>query len=248
MKPLRAIIGAVWLLVAAASMAEEGQVTDVDVPAGTNYSVARFRFWCHPEVKTPRAVAVLVPGSNDDGRALAQDPFWRDFAKRHRLALLGCCFKDHPHENMNIEAYARAGDGSGPALLEALGRCAKATEHAEVATAPLLLWGHSAGGEFNYEFACWHPERVAAFVVNKGGYYFTHLAPTATRQVPGIFFIGAKDEEFRIWSVRGIFAVNQRAGAVWKLVIEPDAGHEVGGTRGMAVEYFETVLNNRFGP
>ena len=245
MKPLCAIIGAVCLLAAAVTVAEEGQVYDVDVPAGTNYAVARFRLWHPPEVKVLRAVAALVPGSNDDGRALAQDLFWQEFARRHRLALLGCCFKDYPHENMNIEAYARAGDGSGPALLEALGRLAKATEHAEVAAAPLLLWGHSAGGEFNYEFACWRPERVLAFVVNKGGYYFTHLAPSATRRVPGIFFVGGKDEEFRVLSLRGIFAVNQRAGAVWKLVIEPEAGHEVGGTRRMAVEFFESVLSNR---
>ena len=40
--------------------------------------------------------------------------------------------------------------------------------HPEVASAPLLLWGMSAGGEFNYEFTVWKPERVAAFIVNKG--------------------------------------------------------------------------------
>jgi pimeloyl-ACP methyl ester carboxylesterase len=31
----------------------------------------------------------------------------------------------------------------------------------------------SAGGQFNYEFAAWKPDRVAAFVVNKGGIYYT---------------------------------------------------------------------------
>ena len=84
---------------------------------------------------------------------------------------------------MNIEDYARAQDGSGRALLDAMDRFASTTAHPEAATAPLFLWGHSAGGEFNYEFVCWKPERVAAFVVNKGGYYFTHLAPAATRAV-----------------------------------------------------------------
>ena len=248
MKALRGTVGAVWLLAASACMAEESRVVDAEIPAGANYAVARFRFWHPLEVRVLTGVAVLVPGSNDDGRALVEDLFWQDFARRHRLALLGCCFKDRPHENMNIEEYARAGDGSGPALLEALGRFAKATEHAEGATAPLLLWGHSAGGEFNYEFACWKPERVLAFVVNKGGYYFTHLAPPATRQIPGVFFIGGKDEEFRILSIRGIFAVNQRAGAVWKLVTEPDVGHEVGATRQMASQFFEAILASRPGP
>ncbi len=45
----------------------------------------------------------------------------------------------------------------------------------EIAQAPLLLWGMSAGGEFNYEFVAWKPERVAAFVVNKGGIYYSAL-------------------------------------------------------------------------
>ena len=82
----------------------------------------------------------------------------------------------------------------------------------------------------------------------KGGYYFTHLAPTRTRQVPGIFFIGGKDEEFRLHSIRGIFAINQRAGAAWKLVNRPDEGHEEGKTRELAVQFFEEVLAAHSGP
>ena len=242
---IRATLGAVWLLAVAAGAAEESPALDTAIPAGSHFAVAHFRFWYPPDVKPLRAALVLVPGSNADGRALAQDIFWQNFARQHRLGLMGCWFKDHPHENMNIEEYARAADGSGAALLEGLDRFAKTTAHSEISTAPLLLWGHSAGGEFNYEFACWKPERVMAFVVNKGGYYFTHLAPPTTRKVPGIFFIGGKDEEFRVLSIRGIFAVNQRAGAVWKLVTEPEAGHEVGKTRELAVQFFEEILAPR---
>ena len=146
---------------------------------------------------------------------------------------------------MNIENYARAHDGSGGALLAAVDRLAKAAGHSEAAAAPLLLWGHSAGGEFNYEFACWKPKRVAAFVVNKGGYYFTHLAPAATRAVPGIFFVGGKDEAFRIQSIQGIFAVNRQAGCAWKLTVEPHAGHELGKTRELAAEFFAEVIARR---
>jgi hypothetical protein len=42
--------------------------------------------------------------------------------------------------------------------------------------APVALWGVSAGVKFNYEFVCWKPERVTAFVVNKGGIYYSSLA------------------------------------------------------------------------
>ena len=231
----------ILLLAVSTGRAADRQL-DAQLPAGSNYAVAAFRFWHPADVKVLHGVLVLVPGSNDDGRAMAQEPFWQAFAQRHQLGLVACCFKDHPHENMNIEEYARAGAGSGAALLEALARFATDTQHPEVASASLLLWGHSAGGEFNYEFACWKPERVTAFVVNKGGYYFTHLAPTAARNRPSIFFIGGKDEEFRILSIRGIFAINQKAGAAWKLVVNPSEGHEIGQTREQAVRFFDEVL------
>ncbi|HUL54397.1 MAG TPA: hypothetical protein VLT83_13405 [Opitutaceae bacterium] len=232
-----------WL--ATAGLVTAAAANDVEMPPGSNFAVAAFRWWHPPEAGILRGVAVLVPGSNSDGRAQVEDPFWQDFARKHRLALVGCWFTDHPHENKNIEDYARASAGSGQALLEAVDRLAKTAAHPEAASAPLLLWGLSAGGEFNYEFACWQPARVAAFVVNKGGYYFTHLAPAATRAVPGIFFVGSKDEAFRIQSIEGIFAVNRQAGAAWKLVIAPDEGHEQGRTRELAAEFFAEALSRR---
>jgi dienelactone hydrolase len=232
-------------IAAATGFAGTKATFDVEIPPGPNFAVAAFRWWHPPEAGALLGIAVLVPGSNSDGRAQVGDPFWQDFARAHSLALVGCWFKDRPHANMNIEDYARASAGSGRALLDAVEQLAKAAAHPEAAAAPLLLWGHSAGGEFNYEFACWEPARVAAFVVNKGGYYFTHLAPAATRAVPGIFFVGGKDEAFRIQSIQGIFAVNRQAGAAWKLIVEPDAGHELGKTRELAVEFFAEVISRR---
>ena len=225
-----------------AAFGGDGATFEFEAAPGPNFAIAAFRWWHPPETKSLQGVLVLVPGSNSDGRAQVGDPFWQDFARQHDLALVGCWFTDHPHENMNIEDYARAPNGSGRALLDAVDRLAKTAAHPEAAAAPLLLWGHSAGGEFNFEFACWEPARVAAFVVNKGGYYFTHLAPAATRAVPGIFFVGGKDEHFRIQSIQGIFAVNHQAGAIWTFTVEPDTGHEVGKTRELAAEFFAKVI------
>lgn len=75
--------------------------------------------------------------------------------------------------------------------------------------------------------------------------YFTHLAPPAARRVPAVFFIAAKDEGFRIVSIRGLHAFNHRVGAVWKLVAEPEEAHEVGKTREHAVQFFEENLARR---
>jgi len=68
-------------------------------------------------------------------------------------------------EGKSIEEYAYVKNGSGQALIDILESFVKTSNHPELEFAPLALWGMSAGGEFNYEFACWKPERIIAFVV-----------------------------------------------------------------------------------
>jgi pimeloyl-ACP methyl ester carboxylesterase len=222
----------------------QANVADVQIPSGANYQTAAFRLWCPAGHEPLKGILVLVPGSNGDGRPAVNDEVWQAFATQQRLALLGCCFTDKPHPNMNIEAYAMASHGSGQALLDAIPQLASQIARPEIGQLPLLLWGHSAGGQFNYEFACAYPGRVLTFIVNKGGYYFTHLAPEPTRQIPGLFFIGERDDDFRRWSIQGIFAVNRQAGARWALATEPAAGHEEGQTRELALAWFQSLLEN----
>lgn len=217
-------------------------VLDEAAPPGENYDVAEFRLWCPPDVARVQAVLVLNPGSNGDGRGAVDDPVWRAFAVTHRLALVGTRFTDKKHDQNFIEEYVNVSKGSGQALLDALGRLATRASHPELASAPLLLWGMSAGGQFNYEFVAWKPERVVAFVVNKGGIYYSALLPPAARRVPGMLFVGGKDLEFRTNTIAGLFAVNRRGGALWALAEEPGAAHIVGRSRDVALMFYEDVL------
>src|ERR1041384_103607 len=197
-----------------------GAAFDFAVPPGTNYDKAEFRLWYPASAAPVQAALVLVPGSHGDGRPAADDPFWRAFAARHHLALVACRFTDKPHDQAFIEHYVNVSQGSGQALVDALSGFADRTRHAELATAPLLFWGMSAGGEFNYEFVAWKPERVVAFVVNKGGIYYSALVSRAAREVPGILFVGEKDLESRVNMIAGLFAVNRRGGALWAFANE----------------------------
>ena len=63
------------------------------------------------------------------------------------------------------------------------------------------------------------PERVAAFVVSKGGIYYSAMVSQAARRVPGIRFIGGKDLEFRNQTSAGLFSIKRR-GAWQALVTE----------------------------
>jgi pimeloyl-ACP methyl ester carboxylesterase len=221
------------------------QVLDDSVQTGRNFEKAAFRFWCPEGLKQIRSILVLVPGSNGDGRNQILDTLWRDLANRNGLALVGCYFTDFRHADPDAELYVKAAEGSGQALLDAIARFGGRSGHPELEEAPLLLWGHSAGGQFNYEFTCWKPSRILGFVVNKGGIYYSAMVPEASRQVPGIFFTGEKDLEYRSDIVKGIFAVNRRFGALWTIAEEPGAGHEVGRTQSLAKAYFGELIHLR---
>jgi poly(3-hydroxybutyrate) depolymerase len=215
---------------------------EITIPPGANFDKANFRLWLPKDVKTVRAIAVLVPGSNGDGRAMANDAAWQAFATKEKVALVGCQITDKPHDQSFLEDYVNVSHGAGQALVDALTQLASKTSHPELAGAPIMLWGMSAGGEFDYEFAAWKPERVIAFVVNKGGIYYTALASRATRSVPALLFIGEKDLETRIDTITGIFAVNRRAAALWALTQEPGAAHVVARSQELGIKFFEDVL------
>jgi len=54
----------------------------------------------------------------------------------------------------------------------------------KLAKLPLLLIGHSQGGNFTYNYICWRPERVRAFAATK--WIIPGSPKAASFQVPGI--------------------------------------------------------------
>jgi dienelactone hydrolase len=222
---------------------------DITIPstALSNFEHADFRLWIPDGAGRLTSILVLVPGSNGEGRRMADDSLWQSFATRNHAAIVATRFTDKPHDQNFLEDYVNVSRGSGQALLNAIDSLAVLAKHPELTKAPLLLWGMSAGGQFNYEFTAWKPERVAAFVVNKGGIYYSALVPRAAREVPGLLFIGGKDLESRVATITGLFAVNRRAGALWALTEEPSVGHAVARSAQLGAKFFEDVLALRLG-
>lgn len=231
-----------FLIQACSNLTMQAAILNDSIPPGNNYEKAAFRLWYPDDYKTISGIIVLMPGSNSDGRDWINDEFWQSLAQKHNFALMGCYFTDQEHMDMDIEYYANAKEGSGQALLTSLSHMAEKSGFSELSDAPLVLWGHSAGGQFNYEFVCWKPERVVAFVVNKGGIYYTALAPKPARDVPGLFFTGENDFPPRIDIIKGIFSLNRRVGALWAIAEEPNAGHEIGHTQKLAGIFFDEII------
>ena len=220
-------------------------VLNDSITRGTNFETIALRLWLDKSVKQIRGIVVVVPGSNGDGRDMVLDTAWQNLARRHKFALVGCYMTDKPHEHMAIERYVDVKLGSGQAFLDVLTRLALQSGHVELEQAPMVLFGESAGGQFNYEMVCWKPERVIAFVVNKGGIYYSSLAPATAWEVPGLFITGEKDSPFRNNIINGIFSINRRFGAQWMLVEEPGVGHEFENSRIFSRLFFEQVISLR---
>jgi hypothetical protein len=127
------------------------------------------------------------------------------FASRYDIALIGCHFADKPHGEL-VESYANAAQDSGQALLDAIVAFSSRSGHPELANAPLLLWGMSAGGEFNYEFTAWDLSAWLRSLQTKVAFIFLLFCRRLRAGSPGLLFVGEEDLEWRRRVVVGLFA------------------------------------------
>lgn len=179
-------------------------------PDATN-NFAEASFSCLTPLEQPRGILFLAGGTDSDARPWLADPHWRALAERERLVLIAACLRGAG------EAYEEASKGSGQALLDAIAAFAKQSGQSTLPRLPLILYGHSAGAQFGFNFACWKPERVRAIVCVKSG-----PLPEPPRGVSptfaALFIVGERDQPGRIREVARSFAFGRFLGAPWCLV------------------------------
>jgi poly(3-hydroxybutyrate) depolymerase len=222
-------------------------VWDYDAkPRGVpDLQTAQFRVWIPDAEKPVRGMIVLVPGANGDGRGDVNAGDWQALATELGFGLIACHFDSGVKDDVG---YSYAAKGSGKTLLAALEKFAAEHKRPEVAKAPLLLWGHSAGGQFNYNFACWKPERTIAFIVNEGGSCYETPSTPQTRATPAILFAGEKDTPVRVNSITDLFLKGRSRGALWAFCLEKGLGHAVGPSRHIAQQFFRAIVAMRLPP
>ena len=238
MKKLIFIVSA--LLFSLNSIAQKEDFSFYD---GKNFQLAEFRFW-NPNLNDDyNGILVLTPGINRDGREAVLDTVWQKFATKHNLIIVASHFKNY--ESNNNLRYRDASKGSGEILLKSIEKYSQEISNKNINELPLLLYGFSAGGQYNFEFASWKPERVISFVVNKGGYYNTALTSSETQKVPGIFFIGEDDLYYRNNLILGIYSANRSQGANWTLITEKETKHSPKNSKDLSISFFESIMPKR---
>ncbi|HUF46510.1 MAG TPA: hypothetical protein VMM93_01780 [Vicinamibacterales bacterium] len=115
----------------------------------------------------------------------------------------------------------RAGADAVELLLRRLG---DESSRPELATAPLIIWGHSAGGQLGSRIASVLSQRTIAFI-----HYHTNggvrEGQRALYRIPALLFVGGKDAAADAGLAEGAWRAGRLAGAPWTFATEPDADH-----------------------
>ena len=219
-----------------------------------------YSLWIPEGVKQLRGIIVhqhgCGRGASLGGLTAADDLHWQALAKKWECGLLGPAFE--PKEGVNCRLWCDPRNGSGDKFLQALDQLAQLSGHAEVATVPWCLWGHSGGAYWASLMLAKHPERIVAIWLRSGTAYPYWAdgrieAPTLTDAaytVPIAGNPGKKEqdhERFRIaWDgTEQMQAEFQKHGAFFEFIPDPRTAHECGDSRYMAIPFFDFWLKHR---
>ena len=200
----------------------------------------QYTVWIPAGVKQLRGVVVhqhgCGEGSCKSGQTGAFDLHWQALAKKHDCALLAPSYEQP--QKADCQMWCDPRNGSSKAFQEALVELGKLSGHAELATVPWALWGHSGGGHWAGGMVMLHPERVAAAWLRSGVPFLAanpdrptikpHTLPKAALGVPMMCNPGTKEgvtvktgRFARVWPMNETFLRPSAVEAVcsaWRLI------------------------------
>lgn len=227
--------------------ADMQRTVDIKPRKGDNFIQASFDFLIPQKIAKPRYILVLVPGFNGNGLGFLQHKGWREFAEETEAAIVACTFKALPEETdeeiENYVHYAAAQHGSGAVLEQAIEQFDQMASRFSLKDLPLLIYGHSAGGQFAYGFSCHKPKRMIGFAAAKGGYYYPEPVD-GTYDVPGLMISGEQDLARRRKEIRSLFESHRKHGAPW-CWMEDAYGHGTASTLDVIFPYFKELIRLR---
>lgn len=115
--------------------------------------------------------------------------------------------------------------GSDNVLFAAIGSFAGLSGHPEIATAPVLLFGLSAGAPEASGLVARHPDRAIGLLVRVPTGVTNLLVPAALA-VP-TFVMQAELDDVNNLRVEPTYVANRSRGGLWALAVEPGIGHSV---------------------
>ena len=214
------------------------EVVTVKLPKTSYLDTAELSY--ETSLQPINGVLVLVPGMNGDGRVLAAEKPWLDFAETQGLGLVGVSFSSSPAllYGNPAQGYYYPEQGSGEALLTGLHKIYRKD-------VGILLYGFSGGAQFGSRFAELYPKRLLSWAAYSASFW---SPPRSANQAtsPGIIACGEFDAE-RYGPSFAYFQQGRRKSARWTWVSIGNVGH----MRHKRFEefvraYFAAILDGKF--
>jgi len=280
LKTLSMLAGCLFSLAASCRAADE--YVKVDYPAsaveGELQIPVTYVLWIPPGVEKLRGIIVHQHGAGTtasiEGSTAAYDLHWHALAKKWDCALLGPSYHVSNEKNDTSpggsELWFDPRRGSEKTFLKALTDLAAKSGHAEIATVPWALWGHSGGGIWSDVMTTLHPDRVACVFMRSGSavMFLSHPeftrphVPDALYSIPMMNNPGVKekpkpippDEDKRTPEEKmkgpwlgglATFHEYRAKGALIAFAPDPRTGHECGDSRYLAIPFIDACLAAR---
>ena len=191
----------------------------------------------------------------------AYDLHWQALAKKYDCALLGPSYEQP--QGADCQLWCDPRNGSDASFQKCLVDLGKKSGHAELATVPWALWGHSGGGHWAGGMVLLHPERIAAAWLRSGVPLLqanpdrpeikAHALPAAALKVPVMCNPGTqegvtvKDGRFsKVWPANELFFYGVRGkGGLIGVSVDPLTAHECGNQRYFAIPWLDACLTIR---
>ena len=210
---------------------------------GVKINTVAFKGWVPTRAEPLRGTLVLIPGRHQDGRGMAGEARWQGLASEVGFAIVACQFADG-----DPGIYQGDADGEVARCINtAVEHLAAESKHAELARAPLALWGVSAGSNVSERYCSLFPKRVVAFASSTGTCGAGELTQ-GKAEIPMFFAVGAKDNpEWVAASLRCIDA-GIKIHAPWTLAYNKNAGHGTGNSLNTIIPFLKATISMRFNP
>jgi hypothetical protein len=251
-------------LLAATAAFGAGQYFEIEYPPSTKEGELQigvtFTLWVPEGVKQIRGVIVHQHGCGEGackgGETAAYDLHWQALAKKWDCALLGPSY--HQSEKQNCRLWCDPRNGSHKVFVQSLTELATKSGHPEVAKVPWCLWGHSGGGYWASLMQTMYPDRIVAIWFRSGTAFSTWESgevpkpelPESMYQIPMMANPGVKengDKRFNgAWTGSlAMFKAYRAKGAPIGFAPDAKSGHDTGGSRYMAIPFFDACLAMR---
>jgi pimeloyl-ACP methyl ester carboxylesterase len=236
-------------------------VPDYDVvPGGRVYSFtktassysfdrAEYAVFIPENVDKIRGVFVHQHGCTMEGvgASTAYDIQYQALAKKWGLALVA---PDLYAAVGNCDRWRDTESGSADALFRVLQEAGVSSGHPELASAPLLLWGHSGGGYWTLSMLKNYPERLMAVFAYSPAFRPVWSYPAAAFKVPVMIrHAGQNDANtppISCWATAAqTFIRLRQSGAYAGIAKTATQNHNFSYVRYMAIPFYEAVLAQR---